>query len=85
MALCTRPTDLSSNESNSTTINILALGRFPSFLRFGREQRGFIGLIGGGGGIRTHETLTGLTVFKTVAIDHSATPPGLSGLDILSC
>ena len=29
-------------------------------------------LSGGGGGIRTHETLTGLTVFKTVAIDHSA-------------
>ena len=30
---------------------------------------------GGGGGIRTHETLAGLTVFKTAAIDHSATPP----------
>ncbi len=30
---------------------------------------------GGGGGIRTLETLAGLTVFKTVAIDHSATPP----------
>ena len=33
------------------------------------------GLNGGGGGIRTHETLSGLTVFKTAAIDHSATPP----------
>jgi hypothetical protein len=30
---------------------------------------------GGGGGIRTHETLTGLTVFKTAAFSHSATPP----------
>src|SRR6516162_5246180 len=30
---------------------------------------------GGGGGIRTPETLTGLTVFKTVAFNHSATPP----------
>src|SRR3989304_2833130 len=30
----------------------------------------------GGGGIRTHETLLGPTVFKTVALDHSATPPG---------
>ena len=31
--------------------------------------------VGGGGGIRTHETLSGLTVFKTAAIGHSATPP----------
>ena len=30
---------------------------------------------GGRGEIRTHETLAGLTVFKTVAIDHSATLP----------
>ena len=30
---------------------------------------------GGGRGIRTLETLAGLTVFKTVAIDHSAIPP----------
>ena len=29
----------------------------------------------GGGEIRTHETLAGLPVFKTGAIDHSATPP----------
>jgi hypothetical protein len=32
-------------------------------------------LSGGGGGIRTHETLSGLTVFKTVAFNRSATPP----------
>ncbi len=30
---------------------------------------------GGEGGIRTLEPLAGLTVFKTVAIDHSATSP----------
>jgi hypothetical protein len=30
---------------------------------------------GGGGGIRTPEGCYTLTVFKTVAIDHSATPP----------
>lgn len=30
---------------------------------------------GGGRGIRTPETLAGLTVFKTAAIDHSASPP----------
>jgi len=33
---------------------------------------------GGGGGIRTHETLSGLTVFKTAAFNRSATPPFLT-------
>ncbi len=33
------------------------------------------GLIGGGGGIRTHGRVTPASVFKTGAIDHSATPP----------
>ncbi len=32
----------------------------------------------GGGGIRTPGTLAGSAVFKTAAIDHSATPPGVS-------
>ena len=32
-------------------------------------------LLGGRGGIRTPETLAGLAVFKTAAIDHSATLP----------
>ena len=31
-------------------------------------------LYGGGGGIRTHGTLSRSTVFKTAAFDHSATP-----------
>ena len=30
---------------------------------------------GGGGGIRTHETLSRLPVFKTGAFNRSATPP----------
>ena len=33
------------------------------------------GLDGGGGGIRTPETLSGLTVFKTAGFNHSPTPP----------
>jgi hypothetical protein len=32
---------------------------------------------GGGGGIRTHETLSGLTVFKTAGVNRFPTPPGL--------
>ena len=29
----------------------------------------------GGGEIRTHDTVSHMTVFKTVAFNHSATPP----------
>ncbi len=36
----------------------------------------FILKIGGGERIRTSETLSGLTVFKTVPIGLSGTPPG---------
>ena len=36
------------------------------------------GRLGGGGGIRTHGPLARTPVFKTGAIDHSATPPGQS-------
>ena len=32
---------------------------------------------GGGGGIRTPETLSGLTVFKTAGFNRSPTPPFL--------
>src|SRR5579872_4532621 len=32
---------------------------------------------GGGGGIRTPETLSGLTVFKTAGFNRSPTPPSL--------
>ena len=40
------------------------------------ELRENVRLAGGGGGIRTHETLSGLTVFKTAGFNHSPTPPG---------
>jgi hypothetical protein len=33
---------------------------------------------GGGGGIRTHETLSGLTVFKTAGVNRFPTPPFLT-------
>ena len=35
---------------------------------------------GGGGEIRTHDTLSGITAFKTVALNRSATPPPCTGL-----
>jgi hypothetical protein len=35
----------------------------------------FAGATGGGGGIRTHGTLSRTSVFKTGALNHSATPP----------
>jgi hypothetical protein len=37
---------------------------------------------GGGGGIRTHETLSGLTVFKTAGVNRFPTPP--QGFSVLS-
>ena len=45
----------------------------PNVLRRMKSKR----LAGGGGGIRTPETLSSLTVFKTGAFNHSATPPFL--------
>ncbi len=48
----------------SLTVIYNNLGNFRMFI-----------FAGGGGGIRTHETVTGLTVFKTVPFDHSGTPP----------
>lgn len=54
-----------------------AVGRpFPSPVYF-YYVVGFAGVLksGGGGGIRTPETLSSLTVFKTAAFNHSATPP----------
>ena len=46
------------------------------------NRRNFAGAkFGGEGEIRTHETLASLPVFKTGALDHSATSP-LEGLKI---
>ena len=52
-----------------------------SEVAFGERIR----LAGGGGGIRTHETLSGLTVFKTAGFNRSPTPPNRSGSHIVSC
>ncbi len=46
-------------------------GQFESRSVFLLYQR----LAGGGGGIRTHGTLTRTTVFETAPFDHSGTPP----------
>ncbi len=42
-----------------------------------RESKDLV-LYGGGGGIRTPETLSSLTVFKTAGFNRSPTPPKLS-------
>jgi hypothetical protein len=44
------------------------------------EIRSFLKMTGGEGGIRTHGTRTGTTVFETVPIDRSGTSPELAGL-----
>jgi hypothetical protein len=41
-------------------------------------------VLGGGRGIRTPGTVSGPTVFKTAAIDHSAIPPALEQEPILT-
>jgi hypothetical protein len=48
------------------------------------EQRENPGLSGGGGGIRTHETLSGLTVFKTAGVNRFPTPPFSIACSILT-
>ena len=57
----------------------------PEAFRIGR-QIGFLGLlesaIGGWGGIRTHEGLAPLPVFKTGAFNRSATHPILAGFGL---
>ena len=47
------------------------------FFRSSAENEGKGG--GGQGGIRTHEGLAPLPVFKTGAFNHSATPPTATG------
>ena len=46
-------------------------GQWPGWANGGRHE------IGGRGGIRTHEGLAPLAVFKTAALNHSATLPSL--------
>ena len=52
--------------------------KWASFAYFGGKNAGIslqLGLAGGEGGIRTPGTLSGTPVFKTGAINHSATSP----------
>ncbi len=62
---------LSSSLSPLPTHKALACG----ILQTAQLLDGFGRVFGGGGRIRTHGTRQGTTVFKTAAIDHSATPP----------
>src|SRR4029450_4246726 len=47
----------------------------PEAKKEGRMVDGKVYKTGGGRGIRTPDTLSGTTVFKTAAINHSAIPP----------
>jgi hypothetical protein len=63
-------------QSYSRAKKIVSTGTRPTRTMILPKPRGEpFDRIGGGGGIRTHGTLSRTTVFKTVAIDHSATPP----------
>ena len=44
------------------------------------RENAFAGVSGGEGGIRTHGTLAGSTVFETAPFDHSGTSPRGSGV-----
>ncbi len=46
-------------------------------------QLGFSKMAGGGGEIRTHDTLTSMPVFKTGRFNHSRTPPIIKILSLL--
>ena len=55
----------------------------PVFIEeVGTLWRGVAGISGGRGGIRTHGTLAGTPVFKTGALNHSATLPSLELSDL---
>jgi|HubBroStandDraft_5_1064220.scaffolds.fasta_scaffold11970_2 hypothetical protein len=51
------------------------MGIFRVFLGKGRRNFSALRLRGGEEGIRTPDTLSGMPVFKTGAINHSATSP----------
>src|ERR1039458_10270633 len=56
---------------------MLILFKLCYFLDLGWEELDAAGMVHGGeGGIRTPDTLSGMPVFKTGAINHSATSPG---------
>ena len=65
--LCFKGTlEVSSNKGKNTP---------PSRIRGVFEEETPLILLGGEGGIRTPDELTPITVFKTAAVNRSATPP----------
>ena len=62
------------NKAKTMGIEKPRTGAITFLQRFGS---GVEPTIGGGGEIRTHEGLSPLPVFKTGAINHSATPPDI--------
>ena len=58
---------------NNRAINLSGVVGWQRVIGF--VKRNVSSFDGGGGGIRTPETLSSLTVFKTAALNHSATPP----------
>src|SRR5437016_5780582 len=58
----------------SSSMDLLSLSTLLSNKRTIKTRSVTI-IAGGEGGIRTHGTLAGTTVFKTVAFNHSATSP----------
>ncbi len=62
---------------NSRTIS-------PSTLETSKNIGLTVNFDGGGGGIRTHETLSGLTVFKTAGVNRFPTPPSTIGCSIVT-
>ena len=51
------------------------MGYFEKANKKALVKQGLNHILGGGGGIRTHERFNPLPVFKTGAFNHSATPP----------
>jgi hypothetical protein len=64
-----------SGDTSTTPID----GRFGGYLNSSPETPCHFPTFGGSGEIRTHERLATLPVFKTGAIDHSATLPADCG------
>ena len=63
--------NVEENEGISDALQVIGSSGFDA------NRRGLSDPVGsGGGGIRTHGRLAPTTVFKTVPIGHSGTPPG---------
>src|SRR5208282_4730917 len=69
--------------------NLQICGEFQGYRGFASSKLLMLKLVGGEGGIRTPDTLSGMPVFKTGAINRSATSPRSAGYlrlyGVLSC